>query len=124
MQAVPIARAAGRVYPQPGTSLGILVLPVARPSMASEPDRSPEAYWRANLRAVLALLLLWFLASFGAGILWVDALDRFRLPGSGFPVGFWFAQQGSILVFVLLIAAYVRIMNRIDRKYRVEEDGE
>jgi len=81
-----------------------------------------EAYWRANLRIMGALLMLWFLVSFGAGILWVDRLNAVRLPGAGFPLGFWFAQQGSILGFVGLIFLYVFLMNRVDRAFDVEEE--
>lgn len=80
-----------------------------------------EAYWRANLRIMGPLLAVWFLVSFGAGILWVEPLNAYRLPGSGFPLGFWFAQQGSIVTFVILIFVYVFLMNRADRKYDVEE---
>lgn len=86
------------------------------------PDRSRAAYWRANLRLVLTLLAIWFLVSFGAGILWAERLDAVRIPGSGFGLGFWFAQQGSIYIFVLLIYAYVVGMNRIDRTFGVGED--
>ena len=80
-----------------------------------------RAYWIANLRAVSALLIVWALVSFGCGILFADRLNQFRLPGSGFPLGFWFAQQGSIYTFVLLIFIYVWIMRRLDRKFGVEE---
>ena len=80
------------------------------------------AYWRRNLRYVAILLTIWFLVSFGAGILFADALNRFRIPGTGFPLGFWFAQQGSIYVFVILIFVYVVLMNRLDREFGVEED--
>lgn len=86
------------------------------------PDRSRAAYWRANLRLVLGLLAIWFLVSFGAGILWAERLDSIRIPGSGFGLGFWFAQQGSIYVFVILIYVYVLGMNRIDRTFGVGED--
>jgi putative solute:sodium symporter small subunit len=86
-----------------------------------DPKERAEAYWRANLRVVLALLTVWFVVSFGFGILLAPQLDRVRLPGSGFRLGFWFAQQGSIYVFVLLIFVYVFIMNRIDRRYDVDE---
>jgi putative solute:sodium symporter small subunit len=71
------------------------------------------------VRYIVLLLAVWFAASYGAGILLADTLDRFRL--GGIPLGFWFANQGSILVFVLLIAVYVRLMNALDRKYRVDE---
>lgn len=86
------------------------------------PDRSRAAYWRANLRLVLTLLVIWFLVSFGAGILWAERLDAIRIPGSGFGLGFWFAQQGSIYIFVILIYVYVVGMNRIDRTFGVGED--
>ena len=75
-----------------------------------------RAYWRANLRLLAALLAIWFAASFGAGILFREALDRFSL--GGYPLGFWFAQQGSIYTFVALIFVYVVAMRRIDRRYR------
>jgi len=79
----------------------------------------PEAarlYWRRNIRCLLILLSVWFAVSFGCGILFVDVLDKVRIPGTGFKLGFWFAQQGSIYVFVVLIFVYVRYMNRLDRE--------
>lgn len=81
-------------------------------------------YWVRNVRYVTALLLVWAAVSFGASILFADWLDRFRIPGTGFKLGFWFAQQGSICVFVVLILVYVRRMNRLDREYGVSEDEE
>ncbi|MBT8335459.1 MAG: DUF4212 domain-containing protein [Gemmatimonadetes bacterium] len=84
-------------------------------------SRSAEAYWRANVRLVLLLLAVWFAVSYGAGILFVDVLDRFTLPGTEVPLGFWFAQQGSIYVFVALIFVYVVRMNRMDREFGVDE---
>jgi len=86
------------------------------------PAADRTAYWRANLRTVAVLLAVWFLASYGCGILFVDALNRVRIPGTGFRLGFWFAQQGSIYVFVALIFVYVRRMNRLDREHDVHED--
>ena len=77
-------------------------------------------YWRTNLRYVAILLLIWFAVSYGAGILFKEALDSIRI--GGFKLGFWFAQQGSIFVFVILIFVYVYLMNRLDRKYRFDED--
>ncbi len=74
---------------------------------------SHQQYWRANLKCVGVLLAIWFLVSYGCGVLWVDALDKFRI--GGFKLGFWFAQQGSIYVFVLLIVFYVWYMNRLDK---------
>lgn len=82
------------------------------------------AYWRANLRYLAILLVVWFAVSFGAGILFVEPLNRFTLPGTGFPLGFWFAQQGSIYTFVALIFVYVLLMNRLDRRHDVDEGGE
>jgi len=78
------------------------------------------AYWRANLRVVGACLCVWFVCSYGFGILLVDELNRIRL--GGFQLGFWFAQQGSIYVFVALIFYYAWQMNRIDRRFDVHED--
>jgi putative solute:sodium symporter small subunit len=75
-----------------------------------------KRYWRANLKWLAGLLSVWFLVSYGCGILWVDFLDQFTIPGTGFKLGFWFAQQGSILVFVVLIAIYVRVMNKLDKE--------
>ena len=78
-----------------------------------------RAYWRANLRYLATLLTIWFAVSFGCGILFVDWLDQFRL--GGFKLGFWFAQQGAIYTFLVLIVVYVRLMNRLDRKLLREE---
>lgn len=79
-------------------------------------------YWRSNLRIMLGLLLLWGLAGLGAGVLAADMLNAFRLPGTGFPLGFWFAHQGSIVIFVVLILAYCLLMNRLDRRHQAEID--
>jgi len=83
-----------------------------------------RSYWAANVRLVVVLLVIWAAVSFGCGILLVDWLDRFRIPGTGFRLGFWFAQQGSIYVFVILIFVYVWRMNALDREYDVDEEGE
>ena len=83
-----------------------------------------EAYWKRNLRYLAILLAVWFLVSYGAGILLRGLLDRIRVPGTGFPLGFWFAQQGSIYVFVVLIFVYVLLMNRLDREHGVAEEDE
>lgn len=82
-------------------------------------DDRLQQYWRTNLRYLAVLLSIWFAVSFGASILFVDQLDQVRF--FGFRLGFWFAQQGSILVFVLLIVVYVVLMNRLDKKYDVDE---
>ena len=78
-------------------------------------------YWRRNLLYVAILLAVWFVVSLGCGALFADALDKYHLPGTGFPLGFWFAQQGSIYIFVVLIFVYVWLMNRLDRKHDVDE---
>ena len=89
--------------------------------MTSSPSVRP-GYWTANLRYLAILLSIWFLVSFGCGILFADALNGLRIPGTGFKVGFWFAQQGAIYAFLVLIFVYVRLMNRLDREYGVEEE--
>ena len=78
-----------------------------------------QTYWRANLKYLLILLSVWFIVSFGAGILFKDFLDQFRL--GGFKLGFWFAQQGSIYVFVILIFIYIYLMNKLDKKHGFNE---
>jgi putative solute:sodium symporter small subunit len=83
-----------------------------------------EAYWRRNIRYVGILLGIWFSVSYGCGIVFVEALNAFRIPGTNFPVGFWFAQQGSIYVFVILIFVYVRLMNRLDREFDLDEKND
>ena len=81
---------------------------------------SNQEYWRANLKMVSVLLLVWFVVSFGFGILWSETLDQIQI--GGFKLGFWFAQQGSIYVFVILIFIYVFLMNRLDKKYFESND--
>ncbi|MEX0288774.1 MAG: DUF4212 domain-containing protein [Flavobacteriaceae bacterium] len=80
-------------------------------------DKSSKAqqYWKKNLQYVAILLSIWFLVSYGFGILLKDTLDT--IPLGGFKLGFWFAQQGAIYVFVILIFVYVRLMNKLDTKY-------
>ena len=77
-------------------------------------QQSLNNYWKTNLKYLIILLLIWFLVSFGAGILFKQALDTIQV--GGFKLGFWFAQQGSIYVFVVLIFVYIRLMNRLDKK--------
>lgn len=79
-----------------------------------------QPYWRANLRLLTILLSIWFICSYGAGILFKETLDQIML--GGFPLGFWFAQQGSIYIFVILIFIYVRRMNKLDKAYNYDED--
>lgn len=73
-----------------------------------------KRYWQENIKYLFILLSIWFLVSFGAGILFKDFLDQFHL--GGFKLGFWFAQQGSIYIFVILIFVYIRLMNHLDKK--------
>ena len=86
----------------------------------SDNSNSKDRYWKENLKYLGILLTIWFLVSYGAGIIFVDQLDAITI--GGFPLGFWFAQQGSIVTFVILIAVYVLLMNKLDRKYDVHED--
>ncbi len=79
-----------------------------------------NAYWSANLKLMAFCLVIWFLVSFVFGILMVDQLNTIRI--GGYKLGFWFAQQGSIYTFLVLIFFYAFMMNRIDRKYGVHED--
>ena len=89
----------------------------------TEPTTSPRAaeYWRRNLRYLAILLAIWLLVSFGFAIIWADALNAVRIPGTGFRLGFWFAQQGAIYVYLILIAVYVWLMNRLDRTMGLDE---
>ncbi len=87
--------------------------------MADSENNNHGAYWRANLRLMGALLLIWFCVSFGFGILLVDSLNEFSF--FGFKFGFWWAQQGAIFVFVILIFVYAFCMRRLDRKYGVDD---
>ncbi len=73
-------------------------------------------YWRSNLKILSILLSIWFIVSFGFGIIWSDSLDQLQI--GGFKLGFWFAQQGSIYFFVILIFIYIYLMNRLDKKYK------
>lgn len=93
-----------------------------RPAQPEAAAFDAAAYWRANLKVMGALLSIWFAVSFGAGILFARPLNAVELPGTGFPLGFWFAQQGSIYTFVVLIFVYVAVMNRLDRRFGVSED--
>ena len=78
-----------------------------------------KKYWQQNLKYLAILLAIWFVVSYGFGILLVDELNKVKI--GGFKLGFWFAQQGSIYIFVILIFVYVRLMNRLDKKYKVDE---
>lgn len=82
-------------------------------------DENLQKYWKKNLRYLLVLLIIWFIVSFGCGILFAETLNTFKL--GGFPLGFWFAQQGSIYVFCILIFVYVWLMNKLDKEFDVDE---
>ncbi len=86
----------------------------------SEKQDKATAYWKENLRYLTILLIIWFIVSYGAGILFKESLDSIKI--GGFKLGFWFAQQGSIYVFVILIFIYVRLMNKLDKKYGFDEE--
>ena len=76
-----------------------------------------KKYWKTNLKYLAILLSIWFIVSFACGILFVDELNTIRM--GGFKLGFWFAQQGSIYVFTVLIFVYIRLMNKLDKKYNL-----
>lgn len=83
-------------------------------------DNQAQAYWSATLRLIGAVMFVWFIVSYGAGILFAPALNSISL--GGYPLGFWFAQQGSMYVFVALIFIYAKKMDAIDRQFDVHED--
>jgi len=82
-------------------------------------EKNLQKYWKTNLKYLAILLSVWFVASFGFGILLVDELNTLRV--GGFKLGFWFAQQGAIYVFALLILVYIRLMNALDKKYNLDD---
>ena len=79
-----------------------------------------KTYWKHNLKYLIILLTIWFIVSFGAGILFVNQLNEIKV--GGFKLGFWFAQQGAIYAFVILILVYIKLMNKLDKKYGFHED--
>jgi putative solute:sodium symporter small subunit len=81
-----------------------------------------DSYWNENIRILILLLSIWFLVSFGFGILLSEWLDQFQI--AGFKLGFWFAQQGSIYVFIILIFIYIHLMNKLDKKYFGKRNSE
>jgi putative solute:sodium symporter small subunit len=82
-------------------------------------EHERRAYWRRNLRIMAVLLTIWALVSFGAGILFVEPLNKIEI--GGFPLGFWFSQQGAIITFVILIAVYVWRMDKLDEEFGIDE---
>ena len=87
--------------------------------MQEKQNNQIDTYWQANIRLVLGLLSIWFLVSFGCGILFVDFLDQFKF--FGFNLGFWFAQQGSIYVFVILIFVYIHRIKKLEHIFNKDE---
>ncbi len=83
-------------------------------------NKNLKDYWKRNLLYLVILLSIWFLCSYGAGIIWKDSLDSVRF--GGFKLGFWFAQQGAMYIFCILIFVYVWLMNKLDKEYDVHED--
>ncbi len=92
---------------------------MAKPANSTRRPKTPDpqSYWRSNLRLMGVLLLVWFVVPFGLGIVFVEPLNTFHV--AGFPLGFWFAQQGSIYVFIVLVLIYALRMQRLDRKHGV-----
>jgi len=82
-------------------------------------DKNLQEYWQKNLRLLGVLLAIWFFVSYGCGIIFADYLNQFKL--GGYKLGFWFAQQGAIYVFVIIIFVYVNRMNKLDKEYGVDE---
>ena len=82
-------------------------------------NKNLQLYWKKNLRYLLILLSIWFVVSYGCGILFAEQLNTIKI--GGFPLGFWFAQQGAIYVFVALIFIYVNLMNKLDKEFDVDE---
>ncbi|MGB0767025.1 MAG: DUF4212 domain-containing protein [Phycisphaeraceae bacterium] len=94
------------------------------PSSPAEADAVANAlrrYWRSNVIIMSVLLTIWAIVGLGCGILFADVLNRFKL--GGYPLGFWFAQQGSIMVFVLLILTYYVLLNRLDKRHQADLDA-
>ncbi len=79
-------------------------------------EAEKKRYWKKNLTCLGILMSVWFIVSFGGGVLLVDWLDQFTVPGSNLKLGFWIAQQGSIYAFIILIAIYAAVMNKLDRE--------
>lgn len=82
-------------------------------------SKNNSDYWKENIKYLSILMLFWFIVSYGCGILFVDFLNQFHV--GGFPLGFWFAQQGSIYAFIIIIAVYIKIMNKLDKKYNLND---
>ncbi len=94
--------------------------PAPETTTDQETEARASAYWRANIRLLILLMAIWFLVSFGAGILFRVFLDQWSI--AGYPLGFWFAQQGSIYVFIALIVVYVRLMRAIEKRFGMDDE--
>jgi len=88
--------------------------------MSFKSESDAKAYWKENLSLMVKLLIIWFVVSFGCGILLVDVLNQIQI--GGYKLGFWFAQQGSIYTFVILVFYYTKKMGQLDRKYGVDDE--
>ena len=102
-------------------------MPAPNTASPRQPDLASPAvqdslgrYWKTNLRIMLSLLAVWAVAGLGCGILFADVLNQYRLPGTGYPLGFWFAQQGSIVIFLGCILVYGLPLNRLDARHHEE----
>ena len=98
-------------------------LTTSSPPTPADPEAVAAAlkrYWRSNVTIMAVLLTVWAIVGLGCGILFADKLNAYNLPGTGYPLGFWFAQQGSIMVFVLIILIYCILLNRLDNKHHDE----
>jgi len=100
--------------------------PVSPPDLLQpQIHAATKKYWRTNVRIMLVLLAVWLVAGLGCGVLWADWLNTVQVGGrpfrmGGFPLGFWFAQQGSIIIFVILIFVYALLLNHLDRRHHQE----
>ena len=90
--------------------------------MKNDTISQSSSYWKKSLNLVAKLLCVWFVVSFGCGIIFKDQLDQFSVGGA--PFGFWMAQQGSIICFVILLIVYAYCMNKLDKEHGYEEEGE
>jgi putative solute:sodium symporter small subunit len=97
--------------------------PTLSPDAAARLAESKRRYWRTNLCIMSGLLAIWAAVGFGCAIVFADVLNAYTLPGTSYPLGFWFAHQGAIMVFVFIVLAYCVLMNGLDKKHRNEMDA-
>jgi len=91
---------------------------VGETDLENSDTQDAEGYWKATIRLTISLLVIWFMVSYGAGILFREYLDNFSIGGA--PLGFWFAQNGSIYVFLALIVVYCRKMTQYEKKFGIK----